>query len=587
MRSSRSADRSLSPLAGPTRGLFGALVLGAFLTLGCDASLAAPMPAAHDGEATPVSGGVLHLSSFADIRAFDPANISDGLVVELLELVFAGLVNYDDEGKVVPDLAESFRMSDDGRSYTFTLHQGIHFHSGEELTAADVKRSVERALHPDTPNPMSSFFSMIEGYKELQSKASEVLSGVRVQGKYLVSFHLTEPDATFLPLLAMHTLRPVCPNGGARYSDTWHACGAGPFMLPEKGWDRGREINLVRHPGYFRPGLPHLDGVSMTFFVNFMTEKYKLARGEIDILREFQQPDLVRFQSDPRWLPFGQYEADKQINGEMMNTEMPPFDNVELRRAVASAIDREHYRLLKATALRSATQPIPPAVPFHENDWDCQKYDVAAALDHMKKAGYPYDPATRTGGYPDPIPYTLYQQGLSSYTAQVLEQDLAKIGIRIQMRVVNYPTYLALIGRRKTTAFAPAGWNQDFPDPSDFTDTLFHSRAINDEDSSNYAFYASKTADDLMDRAKHELDPGRRATLYHDIQKQICDDAPWAFTHYYRFYDVHQPYVKNYRTHPVWTHDVKFSYLDRAGEGTRASLSRLGLAPAAILPRWP
>ena len=587
MRSSRSADRSLSHCRERPRAVPLALLGCALLMLGCDAGMAPPIPAGHDGDTTPVRGGVLHLSSFADIRAFDPANISDGLVVELLELVFAGLVNYDAEGKVVPDLAESYRMEADGRTYTFTLRQGVRFHSGEELTAADVKRSVERALHPDTPNPMSSFFSMIEGYKAFQSKASTELSGVHVQSRYLVSFQLEEPDATFLPLLAMHTLRPVCPNAGARYSDSWRACGAGPFMLPEKGWDRGREINLVRHPSYFRPGLPHLDGVTMTFFVSFMTAKYKLERGEVDILRELQQPDLVRLQSDPRWLPFGQYEADKQVNGEMMNTEMPPFDNVELRRAVASAIDREHYRLLKPTALRSATQPIPPAVAFHEKDWDCQKYDVDAALLHMKNAGYSYDPATRTGGYPEPIPYVLYQQGLSSYTAQVLAQDLAKIGIRIQMRVVNYPTYLALIGRRKTTAFAPAGWNQDFPDPSDFTDTLFHTRAINDEDSSNYAFYSSKAADDLMDRAKHELDPARRATMYHEIQRTICDDAPWAFTHYYRFYDVHQPYVKNYRMHPVWTHDVKFSYLDRAGDGARTALARVGLSPAAILPRWP
>jgi ABC-type transport system substrate-binding protein len=562
------------------------VLLLALALLGCDTALTPPIPAAHQEEA-PVRGGVLHLSSFADIRALDPANISDGLVVELHELLFAGLVDYDDDGKIALDLAESYRMSDDGKAYTFTLRQGVRFHSGEELTAADVKRSVERALHPDTPNPFSSFFNMIEGYKAFSDKKAEDLSGVHVEGRYLVSFHLTEPDATFLPLLAMHTLRPVCPNAGARYSDTWHACGAGPFMLPEKGWDRGREINLVRHPAYFRPGLPHLDGVTMTFFVNFMTEKYKFARGEIDVLREFQQPDLVRFQNDPRWLPFGQYEADKQINGEMMNTEMAPFDNVELRRAVAAAIDREHYRLLKPTALRAATQPIPPSVPFHEPSFACQTHDLGEALEHMKKAGYPYDPVTGTGGYPHPIPYVLYQQSLSSYTAQVLQQDLAKIGIRLQLQVVNYPTYLALLGRRKTTAFAPAGWNMDFPDPSDFTDTLFHTRAINDEDSSNYAFYSNPSADALMDRAKRELDQRRRAALYHEIQKTICNDAPWAFTHYYRFYDVHQPYVRNYRVHPVWSHNVRFSYIDRASDSTRAALSRVGLSPAAILPRWP
>jgi ABC-type transport system substrate-binding protein len=556
----------------------------AFGTCGCDQTLTPPIPAAHAEDAAPVRGGVLQLSSFADIRALDPANISDGLVVELHQLIFAGLVDYDENGDVVPELAESVRVEDAGKTYRFVLRQHVLFHTGEELTAKDVKRSVERALSPTAPNPFASFYSNIAGFEDFQKGRAEHLTGVSVDGTYEVSFHLAERDATFLPLLAMQVLRPVCPNAGDTYSDTWKACGAGPFMLSESGWERGQRVTLVRHPGYFKPGLPYLDGVTMTFFVNFMTEKYKLARGEIDILRELQQPDLIRFQSDPRWLPFGQYESVKQIAGEAMNTEMPPFDNIELRRAVAAAIDREHYRLVKPSNLLAADQPIPLGNPFHVKDLQCQKHDLAAALEHMKKAGYAFDPQTGEGGYPTPIPYLVYRQGLLEYTAQVLAQDLAKIGIRLDVRVVNYPTYLALQGRRKTTPFAPAGWNQDFPDPSDFTDTLFHSRLINDEDSSNYAFYSSPRADDLMDRARREIDPTRRHALYRETEELICSDAPWAFTYYYRWYDVHQPYVKNYREHPVWTHNVRYAWLDRATASARADMSRLGLLPAAIVP---
>jgi ABC-type transport system substrate-binding protein len=569
------------------RSVSARLAIAAALALsasGCDQSLSPPIPAAHGDDAAPVHGGVLQLSSFADIRALDPANISDGLVQEIHQLLFSGLVDYDEKGDIVPEIAESYRVEDGGKTYRFVLKQHVLFHTGEELTAQDVKRSVERALSPSAPNPYASFYSNIAGFDDFQKKKADHLSGVTVEGTYAVSFHLTEPDATFLPLLAMQVLRPVCPNAGDKYSDTWKACGAGPFMLSERGWERGQKITLVRHPGFFKPGLPYLDGVTMTFFVNFMTEKYKLERGEIDVLRELQQPDLVRFQSDARWLPFGQYEGVKAVSGEVMNTEMAPFDNVELRRAVAAAIDREHYRLVKPSNLIAADQPIPPGSPYHFDDIACQKHDLAAALEHMRKAGYPFDPQTGKGGYPTPIPYVVYRQGLYEYTAQVLAQEIAKIGIRLDVRVVNYPTYLALIGRRHTTAFAPAGWNEDFPDPSDYTETLFHSRLINDEDSPNYAFYSNPHADDLMDRAKREIDPTKRRALYRETEEQICTDAPWAFTYYYRWYDVHQPYVKNYRVHPVWTHNVRYAWLDRATAPARAQMSRLGLVPAAIVP---
>src|SRR5258708_20506638 len=104
--------------------------------------------------------------------------------------------------------------------------------------------------------------------------------------------------------------------------------------------------------------------------------------------------------NDARWKPYGDLEADKLVGGEGMNTEMPPFDNVEVRRAVAAAIDREHYRLLKPTNLVVATQVIPPFVPGYDPHFRGQSYDYEAALDHMKRGGYPYDPATRTGAYP-------------------------------------------------------------------------------------------------------------------------------------------------------------------------------------------
>lgn len=567
----RRADRRAARAARD--GLRTGVLVGALLLAGCGPEIPTPLPSAGTPDATPRRGGTVTVASFGDIRSLDPANVSDGLSPQILEAIFAGLVDYDEDGRIVPDLAERWVVEDEGRTFRFFLRPNVRFHDGDEVTAADVKRSVERALHPSAPNPSSSYYASIDGYDAFAQEKVDELRGVSVEGRYVVTFHLRETDATFLPLLAMPFLRPVCKSGGARFSDTWHPCGAGPFRLPSDGWQRGREVHVVRHDGYFRPELPYLDGVRFVFRVNQTTQRFKFARGEQDVLRDFLAPDLPRFQADPRWSPFGERETDKQILGEAMNTEMPPFDNVEVRRAVAAAIDRDELRRVRAASLTAANQPVPPAVMGHDASLRGQRYDYEAALEHMRRAGYPFDPVTKTGGYPHVIPYLVYGQSLHEATSQVIAQQLAKIGIRIELRLVNYPTFLALRGRRGASAFGPGFWSQDYPEAESFLEPLFHSRSINDENSNNWSFYANPRVDELVDRAKRELDDDRRRAVYSEAQRILCDDAPWAFTAYYHGYAQWQPYVRNYRPHPMWMQDMKRAWLDRPTESqARAAL---------------
>ncbi|NVL67694.1 hypothetical protein, partial [Escherichia coli] len=98
------------------------------------------------------------------------------------------------------------------------------------------------------------------------------------------------------------------------------------------------------------------------------------------------------------------------------------------------------------------------------------------------------------------IPYLTYAQGIDEYMVQVVMQQLARIGIRLDVRVVNYATFLALGGRRHQTAFGPQFWAQDYPEAGSFLEPLFHSRSINEEDSNNHAFYKNPRVDELIDR---------------------------------------------------------------------------------------
>ncbi len=539
---------------------------------GCEGSFSAPLPAGHPADVAPKRGGTLRLGSFADIRSLDPAVASDDLAAAPLESMFSGLVDYDAAAQIEPDLARRYEISQDGLIYRFFLREGVRFHDGAELTAEDVKRSVERALHPTTPSPAASLYDTIDGFAAFTSGRSEHLDGVVVEGRYVVSIRLRETDARFLSLLALHPLRPVCASAGSRYDDAWKPCGAGPYKLAS--WDRGRGLVLQRHDGYFRPGLPYIDAIEWTFGMNRVAERYAFEDGTVDLTHDLADAELLAMRRDARWAPLMAPEPDRTVEGEAMNTEIAPFDRVEIRRAVASAIDRDHYRAYKPESLSPSGQALPPAVAGYDPTFIGQRYDYDAALAHMAKAGFPFDPATGRGGYPYPIPYLLVRQGSTEYTAQLLAQDLAKIGLRLELRLVNWPTFLSLAYTRGATAIAAPGWAMDYPDPADFFESLFSTKSISAEQSSNTAFYSNPRLDALLEEARHQLDPQRRRDLWDRANRIVCDEAPWAFTTTRHFVDVRQPYVRGFVPHPVWTFHTAGAWLDRT---TREKDSSLGL----------
>ena len=575
MRSIRTRLRPLQRAKAATF-LAAALSTGALALLaapfGCAGPLTAPFPGADSPESPPRRGGELHLAWLQDLRNLDPAGPADGQAAQAWNLMFSGLVTFDDKGRIVPDLAERWEIDDGGRKYRFHLRRGVTMHDGGELTADDVKRSVERALNPTTPNPNASYFDGIVGYAAFATKRADHLRGVDVEGRYEVSFELEDPDAAFLAKVAMPTLRPVCRTAGDRYVDSWLPCGAGPFKLLPGGWQRGSSLRLVRHDQYFRPGLPYLDAVEWTINVQLTAQRFRFEDGKLDILRDLSQADQTRFAHDPRWAPFGRAEADRMVLGEAMNTRMAPFDNVEVRRAVSAAINRDHYKAIKPGYMTVLSQLLPPDVPGYDPSLAGQRYDLDAALEHMRRAGYPFDPATGKGGWPKAIPYVLYDQGVLVYTAQLLKQDLAKIGLTIELHLVSWPAFLALQQRPGAVAMTQGTWEQDYPDPSSFFDPLFTSASIGSESTYNIALYSNQLFDDLVARARRETDGPKRQALYREADEILCDDAPWAFAYSYHFYDVWQPYVRGFKRHAAWSMEVSGVWLDRPSGG----LARLG-----------
>lgn len=498
----------------------------------------------------PRRGGWLRLATFVNVRHLDPALSYDEASRNMADLVFDRLVTFDPRGQITGELATQFELSEDRRSHTFTLKKGVRFHDGAELTATDVKRSLERTLHPDTPSPGAHHYRMIRGFEAYRKREASQLAGVRVMDPHTLRIDLVEPSASFLSLLTLSFAAPVCPSVSAQVDPSAPAlpCGTGPFELerfdPEDG------ARFVRHEDYHRPGRPYLDGVEWMVNVRPKTQRYRFEDGELSFVRDLTGTDGALFRASPAWEGLGRWVPKQAVNAIFMNTEMPPFDDVHLRRAVYYAIDPSVLSAIRPD-VEAIDRVLPPSMPRPERELPLRHHDLGRALEEMAAAGYAYDPRTGTGGYPEEIEYLAVPSSFEQHAAEVFQQQLARVGIRVKLRLVSFSTYLAEAARRRTTRMGWVGWGADYPDPENFFEPTLTSRAIHPDMSQNYAFFQSTELDELMSRASRETDHDARFAMLARAEEIVHEQAPWAPTYVVRSFELWHPYVRGLQPNPV------------------------------------
>jgi ABC-type dipeptide/oligopeptide/nickel transport system permease subunit/ABC-type transport system substrate-binding protein len=561
-------DRDLARAAAVRRAGFPVdlLLAGAALLLLSFARpgvVAPPLGTASD-RVTPRRGGVFHGATFVNIRTLDPALAFDEGSSPLIQLVFARLVTWDREGRVVPDLASSVSVSADGKTYTFEIREGARFHDGSPVLARDVQRSLERLLHPRTPSPAASLYDSVQGFAAFHAGRADHLEGVRVLGDRLLQIALAAPDATFLPKMTMGFAAPVCPSSGATADTHGQAlpCGAGPFRVTS--WDPDHGVRMVRHEGYHDPDLPYLDGFEWTVNVPVTTQRYKFERGDLDYVSDLASADRDLYVASPAWSRFGRWSAQPRTNAVFLNTELPPFDRREIRRAVAFALDPEAAARMRSDVI-AADRVIPPGIPGPARTEPMRRHDLPAALAAMARAGFPFDPVTGKGGWPEPIDYLTIPDTGDQQLAEVWQQQLARVGLRVRLRLVTFASFLAESARRRSAQMGRAGWSADYPDPSNFFEPFLASAAIQDEGSDNASFFSSPELDAVLARAHGEPDAERRNALYLRAEEIVRDEAPWIPTHGSRVYELWQPHVRGYAPHPVLRQRFISVWLDRGG----------------------
>lgn len=513
------------------------------------------------GATTPHRGGTLRFAYDSDLNTIDPALANDTLAGIPTRLVHEGLINYaSGSTELVPALAERWEVSPDGRAYTFHLRPNITFSDGTPITSEDFRYSWERLLNPRRlPSPGAENYRLIVGFDDYREGRAAHLAGVETPDPRTLVVRLADADRTFLHVMAMRFVSVVPrhvvePMGDERFGQA--PVGAGPFVLER--WEPNARIVLRRNPRFWNAAATHLDRVELELSVARHLQFMRFLAGEIDYAHNYSlsTADYLWLLGNRAWSPYVVRQPGALIAGLMMNTEMAPFDNVHVRRAVTYALDRDAVARARNYRIGPAWSLYPPTVAGYRAENPLrQRYDVSVARREMALAGHPH-------GLPDEVTLWVGEGETGGIYGDLIQADLARIGIRVRQRPAAASIYYAAIGRRHTAQLAIDGWQMDYPDPSNFIEPNFHSRSIQEEQSSNHAFYRNAEVDRMLDHAKVEGDRAARLALYQQAEDQVLRDAPWAFLYTPLNIFATQPWVRGWTPHPVWNDYFGDAWLD-------------------------
>ena len=547
-----------------------ALFVGAALLLSaCGGSSTSSTSSSSPGAAaggTPVKGGTMLVSYMSEPQYLDPAADWEGNGWSIEHCMYNTLLTYASAAgtpgtELVPDMATEVPttanggISSDGRTYTFHLRKGIKFAPpvDREATSADVKYSIERMMSPDTTPvpPGTSFFLRIQGAPEFNAGKAKSITGIKTPDPYTVEIDLSKPDATILYALTMSFCDVVPKEWVEKQGNKFvrNPLGTGPYMMDH--WTAGSELVLTRNPNWF-DWRDHpqawADGITFAFAVNPQTALLKLKRGENDVLGDYIPPsEYVSVTTDPAWKSQVANAPAIAIDYLFMNVDIKPFDNPKVREAVSWAVDRDKLIKLISGAGTRLDQIYPAGLPGHVDGPNgvFGGYDVAKAKQLLADAGFPNGFST-----------TLYSHNVDPWpkVIQSIQNDLAQIGIKAQVKLVNRSTYWTLISLPGKTPIGLQDLWQDFPDPADFIVAGF-SKGNAVPNGLNPSYWWSPKVEAQLATSFTMTDPTKRLALFDQMQQEIMAEWPAVPLYQPNVNSVFSKRTHGWYLHPVWIFD--------------------------------
>ncbi|MFH0942199.1 MAG: peptide ABC transporter substrate-binding protein [Chloroflexota bacterium] len=504
--------------------LVASLVLGG----GCQPTVSLPV----------TSGGVLNLYDI-DPFTLDPALAADATSSEYILQIFSGLVRLGGDLAPEPDIARRWEVSNGGRTYTFQMREDVAFHDGRRVMAKDFKYSWERAAAPATGSQTAAtYLGDIVGVREMLRGQSREINGVKVLGDYTLEVTIDAPKSYFLSKLTYPTAFVVDKANVALGGEWWRKPnGTGPFKLSE--WQKSERLVLARYAAYYGEKAK-LDSVVFKFLSGVPLEMYET--GEIDVAGvSVASIDKVTDQAGPF---FRELEVIPELSFAFIgfNHTRPPFDDANVRRAFAQAVDKEKLVSLAFRGTVAAARGIlPPGMPGYNQGLKGRGFDVARAKSYLAASKY-----GSAAGLP---PVTLTTSGwgglIPGYLDALVVQWRENLGVEVTVRQLEPETFFYRLRQEKDEMF-DMGWIADYPHPQDFLEILFGTGS-----ESNFGDYSNPGVDALLARAAVEPDTARMLALYQQAEEMLVEDAACLPLWYGKNYLLVKPYVKGYQPNPL------------------------------------
>ena len=429
--------------------------------------------------------------------------------------------------KIVPALAESWTVSDDGLTYTFKLRTGVKFHTtknfspSRDFNADDVLFSFERQLNANHP------YNKVSGGTYEYFSSMDMGTLIKVLEKVdnnTVRFRLNQPEAPFIANLAMdfasiHSAEYADKMAAANTKDNFdqNPVGTGPFQLV--AYQKDAVIRYKAHPSYWGGKAP-IDDLVFAITPDNSVRYQKLKAGECHVMPYPNPADVEAMRNDPA---INLLEQEGLNVGYLaFNTEKKPFDNRKVRQALNMAVNKD--AIIDAVfqgAGKKAKNPIPPTIWSYNDDVVDYTYNPDTAKKLLAEAGYPNGFETDIWAMPVQRPYNPNARRM----AELLQADFAKIGVTAKIVSFEWGEYLKRSnqGEHQTVLL---GWTGDNGDPDNFLYVLLGCAAA--KNGANRARWCDQEFDDLLRRAKQISDVTQRTALYKQAQMVFKSEAPWV-----------------------------------------------------------
>jgi peptide/nickel transport system substrate-binding protein len=485
-----------------------------------NAALPAPTqaPAARSA-GTP--GGTLRIGGETPLDDLDPHTVRVGWHIMVMQNVYSGLVRPGTDLLPQPDLAIRWNYQDP-QTLEFTLRQGAKFHNGREVVAEDVKYTFERILDP--------------GFAASYASYVESIGSIEAPERYRLVMHLKRPDTALLNNLAMPSMaivpREVVEQNNGSLKTVM--VGSGPFMFKEN--IPNQHLILVKNPDYFIPGQPLLDQLTFIPLPNETARTNALRSGEVDYIEPAAPKDVPALRNDRSLVVTG--GPNLSFVGISLNTSRKPFDDARVRQALAYAISRDE---VIQKAFDGFAQPLwgPPLIPPY---W-AGNTDRYYSLDPTKARQL-----LAEAGYPDGFKAIMTTSTTTSYHAAfatVVQAELKKIGVDIELNPLDGAVATANWRRGEFEMYPIRWWGSDFIDPDGAFRPTFTCQG-----SYNNSRFCYEPFDELILKGLTVSAVGDRKTAYQEAMKLLAEQQPWVFLVAFDRFQAMKSNVSGYTAFP-------------------------------------